>query len=169
MKLACFLALPALGGAAALVLAAPAAADDYSMPLELIIQNNMPVPVYTDTQTGASQCLRGLPGTTVPARGVVYVTMWVTCPGKPMSGQQVFIPSVAGSEVRTSVGFGLNEEATDLAGGSGASAALSVSVSGFGVDVTTVPAVGTFGVDQVVSKVRWKWTIDCPAAGCPKP
>ncbi|MFN3585158.1 hypothetical protein [Phenylobacterium sp.] len=161
------LALPALAvGAAAL--ATPALADD--VPIQLVTQNNMPVPVYTDTQGGGSTCLRGLPGTSVPANGVVYVTMWMTC--QPMRGQQVFIPSVAGPEVRTNVGFGFKvdpaSDALDFSGGTGASPALSVSVSGF--DARTITRVElNLGNVVTVQGLSWKWTIDCPAAGCPKP
>jgi len=159
------LVLAALGAAA---LATPALADD--VPIQLVIQNNMPVPVYTDTQGGGSACLRGLPGTSVPANGVVYVTMWMTC--LPMRGQQVFVPSVAGPEVRTNVGFGFALDGAGdpkFSGGTGGSPALSVSVAGFDADVDSTIGTSVTGPLETVKRLGWKWTIDCPAAGCPKP
>jgi hypothetical protein len=156
--------LAALGASA---LAGPALADD--VPIQLVIQNNMPVPVYTDTQGGGSSCLRGLPGTSVPANGVVYVTMWMTC--LPLRGQQVFVPSVAGPEVRTNVTFGFVDgvDGPQFNGGAGGSPALSVSVSGFDADITTTIGTPVGGPMDRINRLSWKWTIDCPAAGCPKP
>lgn len=167
MKPARSLMLSALAAGAA-ALATPAAADD--APIQLIIQNNMPVPVYTDTEGGASQCLRGLPGTTIPAHGTVYVTMWLTC--DQMMGEQVFIPATSGPEARTNLDFGYNAERDPpLLGGHGDSPTLSISLSGFRREGNPVlPGPGSLLPPTYDTKLlAWKWTIDCPAAGCPKP
>lgn len=156
----------ALAGAAALAFATPAAAED--LPIQVIIQNNMPVPVYTGTEAGGSQCLRGIPGTTVPAQGVIYVTLWMTC--KPMRGQQVFIPSVVGPEVRTVSVFDMREDEKFAANGRVTNTSMSVALWQVSVDrATAVTSVINPNALGPITKISWRWTLDCPPNGCPKP
>lgn len=166
MQSAPFLAFSSLAVAATMGLAAPAAAAD--VPIQVVIQNNMPVPVYTSTQAGGSACLRGIPGTTVPANGTIYVTLWITC--TPMRGDQVFIPAIAGPEVRTSSVFGLTDDQrfytpNDIV----RSPAITVSlwkVSGEAGRPFYWPI--NPNAKGEITKLSFQWTLDCPVA-CAKP